>query len=257
MVAVGRPSRPGTNSRLAIAMPALNAESTAASAMDCHSTIAARGARIGHVARASRAGTGPTRSSATMVKASADTLTVSLRESPDRHWTGAFRACALQLGQRAPQRGRLVGADPLDEVHERGLPATRVRGLVERIDHQPGDQLVAAVRRRVAVGAIVAMLDHEVLLRQPLQHGHDRGVGQVALRPTAPRVPGARFGARATDHRWSITARSRSPRRVNLAMFRSSPKERCIKGTTALLPCVVSKPGYPILRSDTLRWHRS
>jgi hypothetical protein len=42
--------------------------------MDCHSTMAARGARIGQVARASIAGTGPDRSSATMVKASADTL---------------------------------------------------------------------------------------------------------------------------------------------------------------------------------------
>jgi hypothetical protein len=36
--------------------------------------MAARGARIGHVARASTAGTGPDRSSETMVKASADTL---------------------------------------------------------------------------------------------------------------------------------------------------------------------------------------
>jgi hypothetical protein len=42
--------------------------------MDCHSTIAARGARVGQVARASIAGTGPDRTSATMVKASADTL---------------------------------------------------------------------------------------------------------------------------------------------------------------------------------------
>ena len=84
-MAVGLPFRSGTNSRLAIAMPALKAERTAAKAMDCQSTTAARGARIGHEARASRAGTGPTRSSATMVKASADTLTVSLRGSPDRH----------------------------------------------------------------------------------------------------------------------------------------------------------------------------
>ena len=74
MVAAGRPSGPGANSRLAMSMPALNAERTAARAMACHSTMAARGARIGHEARASRAGTGPTRSSATMVKASADTL---------------------------------------------------------------------------------------------------------------------------------------------------------------------------------------
>jgi hypothetical protein len=55
-------------------MPAENADNTAARAMDCHSTIAARGARVGQVARASIAGTGPDRTSATMVKASADTL---------------------------------------------------------------------------------------------------------------------------------------------------------------------------------------
>ncbi len=73
MVAVGRPSGPGTNSRLAIAIPAEKAERTAASAIDCQSTIAARGARNGHAARASSAGTGPTRASATRVKASADT----------------------------------------------------------------------------------------------------------------------------------------------------------------------------------------
>ena len=50
MLAVGRPVGTGhRRMRLAIAMPALNAESTAARAMACHSTIAARGARSGHV----------------------------------------------------------------------------------------------------------------------------------------------------------------------------------------------------------------
>ena len=82
-VAVGRPSGPGTKSLLAMAMPALKADSTAASAMACHSTTAARGARRGHDARASNAGTGPIRSSATTEKASADTLPVSLRRCPD------------------------------------------------------------------------------------------------------------------------------------------------------------------------------
>ena len=47
MLAVGRPSGPGMSSRVAIAMPALNADRTAASAMACHNTIAARGARSG------------------------------------------------------------------------------------------------------------------------------------------------------------------------------------------------------------------
>ena len=74
MPVVGLPSRPGANSLLAIAIPAENADSTAASAMACHNTMAARGARVGHDARASIAGTGPERTSAMTVKASADTL---------------------------------------------------------------------------------------------------------------------------------------------------------------------------------------
>ena len=78
MLAVGRPSGPGMSTRVAIAIPALNAGKTAASATACHNTIAARGARNGHVARANRAGTGPTSSTARMVKTSADTLSVSL-----------------------------------------------------------------------------------------------------------------------------------------------------------------------------------
>ena len=57
-----------------MAIPAENAERTAASAIACHNTMAARGARDGHDARASIAGTGPDRTSATTVKASADTL---------------------------------------------------------------------------------------------------------------------------------------------------------------------------------------
>ncbi len=88
---------------------------------------------------------------------------------------------ALQFGQCTTQRSRLVGTDPLDEVHQRGLPAARVRSLVQRVDHQPGDQFVAAMRGRVPVSTVVAVLDDQVLLRQPLQHGHDRGVGQVAV----------------------------------------------------------------------------
>lgn len=65
------------SSLLAIAIPALNDDSTAARAIACHSTMAARGARSGHVARASRAGVGPASSTARMVKASADTPLVS------------------------------------------------------------------------------------------------------------------------------------------------------------------------------------
>jgi hypothetical protein len=81
---VGLPSAPGVNSLLAMAIPAENADSAAASAIDCHNTMAARGARVGHVARASIAGTGPERTSAMTVKASADTLSVSLSRCQNR-----------------------------------------------------------------------------------------------------------------------------------------------------------------------------
>jgi hypothetical protein len=57
-----------------MAIPAEKADRTAASATDCQSTIAARGARDGHFARANIVGTGPDRTSAITVKASADTL---------------------------------------------------------------------------------------------------------------------------------------------------------------------------------------
>src|SRR6188472_3744104 len=40
-------------------------------------------------------------------------------------------------------------------------------------------------------------------------------------------------------------------------MFRSSPKERLTKGTTGLLPCVVSEPEYPHFKFGTLHCHRS
>jgi hypothetical protein len=56
-----------------MAIPAENADSTAANAMHCHNTIAARGALDGQAALASIAGTGPDRTSARTVKASADT----------------------------------------------------------------------------------------------------------------------------------------------------------------------------------------
>lgn len=68
-----RPSRPGTKRRAATARPALKADSTKATAIACHSTIAARGALNVQVARARVAGTGPTSTSARSAKADADT----------------------------------------------------------------------------------------------------------------------------------------------------------------------------------------
>ena len=67
-----------TNNLPPTARPALNADRTAAAAIDRQSTTAARGARSSHEARASTAGTGPTNASASTAKVSADTQTVSL-----------------------------------------------------------------------------------------------------------------------------------------------------------------------------------
>ena len=144
------------------------------------------------------AGTGPTRSSATRVKASADTLSVSLRRCPDRHRTGAL-SC-LASNSASARRNAAASSAPTRSTKctsaASRLPESD--GLVERVDHQAGDQFVAAVRGRVPVRTIVAMLNDEVLLRQPLKHRHDRRVGEVAFAPTAPRAPGARSGVRAT-----------------------------------------------------------
>ena len=44
------------------------------------------------------------------------------------------------------------------------------------------DQFVAAVRGRISMRAIITVLHDEVLLRQPLQHRHDRRIGKIAVR---------------------------------------------------------------------------
>ena len=88
----------------------------------------------------------------------------------------------LKFSERSPQRCRFVRADTFDEVHEGGLATPRIGRLIERVDHQTRDELVATVGRRVAVGAVISVLYDEVLLRKPLQHRHDRRVGEVALR---------------------------------------------------------------------------
>src|SRR5947209_15675010 len=60
------------------------------------------------------------------------------------------------------------------------MAASGVGGLMQRVDHQPRDQFVAAVHGGIPVGTVVTNLGYQILLRQPLQHGHHRGVGQVA-----------------------------------------------------------------------------
>lgn len=51
----------------------------------------------------------------------------------------------FQFGESAPQRLGLVGADALDEVHQRGLPPAGILGLGQRVHHEAGDEFVAAV----------------------------------------------------------------------------------------------------------------
>ena len=53
----------------------------------------------------------------------------------------------LQFIECAPKRLSFVGADSFDEMHQGRLPASGVCGLIQRVDHQTGDQLVAAVHR--------------------------------------------------------------------------------------------------------------
>src|SRR5436309_1020636 len=70
----------------------------------------------------------------------------------------------FELSECLAQRGSLVLSDLLDEVHERGAAATDLVGLLQRVDHQTGDQLVAGVDGCVAMGAIVALLHDQILL---------------------------------------------------------------------------------------------
>ncbi len=87
----------------------------------------------------------------------------------------------FEILQRATQRFRFVGADALDEVHQSSPPITNLGSLIERINHEPRNQFVATVDGRVLVSSVITNLDDEVLSRQPLEHRHHSGVGEVTL----------------------------------------------------------------------------
>ena len=70
----------------------------------------------------------------------------------------------FQLVERAPKRLSFVGADPFDEVHQRRLSVSGIRGLIQRVDHQSRDEFVAPVYRRILMRAVVADLRDEILL---------------------------------------------------------------------------------------------
>ena len=70
----------------------------------------------------------------------------------------------FQFIECPPERLRFVGADSFDEMHQGGFPASGVGGLIQRIDHQAGDELVTAVHGQVAMRAVVADLGDQILL---------------------------------------------------------------------------------------------
>jgi len=60
-------------------------------------------------------------------------------------------------------------------VNQSGPAVPRIANLVQRVQHQLGDQLVAAAHRRAAMGTVGAMLNDKPLVGQPAQHCHDGG----------------------------------------------------------------------------------
>lgn len=70
----------------------------------------------------------------------------------------------FQFVERAAQRVGLIQADTFDEVHQSGPAVTGVGGLIQGLDHQPGDQFVTAADRCVAVRAVIPDLRYQVLL---------------------------------------------------------------------------------------------
>jgi len=70
----------------------------------------------------------------------------------------------FQFVECAPKRLSFVGANPFDEIHQRRLPAPGIRGLIQRIDHEPGDESSRPVHRCIAMRAVVADLRDQTLL---------------------------------------------------------------------------------------------
>lgn len=91
------------------------------------------------------------------------------------------RLCHFQRGKSFSEGCSFIGSDLTDEMHERCGAATGGRRLSERIHHEAGNEFVSAVKGDVAVSSIVALLNDELLLGQPLQNGHHRCVGEFAV----------------------------------------------------------------------------
>jgi hypothetical protein len=73
----------------------------------------------------------------------------------------------FEFGKSLAQCSGLVSADLTDEMYERCRSATRFR-LLQCVDHQARHQFVTPRYGCVPVRAVVALLGHEILLRETL-----------------------------------------------------------------------------------------
>ena len=112
----------------------------------------------------------------------------------------------LDLGERGLDVVQLVGGRTVEEVQQRRSAVGDLH-VVEGAEHRLGGERLTGVGGEVAPGAAVALAGHEVLLREPVEHGHHGRVGDLALALEAV-VHLAHRGARRTTRR----RRSRPPR---------------------------------------------
>ena len=157
---------------------AKSAASTAATAVDCHSTRAARGPRRTVVTRASSRGTGHASAIARATRAA--TSTGQALEEAAR----VARVAGLELGQRGSQlvdllRGRLV--EEVEQGRAPGVTGKLAEGVVQRL----GGELGTGGGGGVAPGAAVALTIDEALLRHPVEHRHEGRVGEAAVEADA------------------------------------------------------------------------
>ncbi len=66
-------------------------------------------------------------------------------------------------------------------MDEGGLPVVDRGDATEGVEHELGDHLLAGGDGGVAEGATLALLAHDVLLGEAVQHRHDGRVGDLAV----------------------------------------------------------------------------
>lgn len=72
---------------------------------------------------------------------------------------------SFQFGQGSSKGIGFVCTNPLDEVHQCGLPAADIGSLIQRINHEPSNEFIATMHRPITVCSIIAKLDNQVLFR--------------------------------------------------------------------------------------------